>query len=72
MGSLTGFFHGANASQLVSLPPMAIPENRNLGYSHGVGTSVLGRQPSVIPPEDLAVARAMGRRVAEVAYQIHG
>ena len=57
---------------LVSLPPMVIPENRNLGYSHGVGTSVLGRQPSVIPPEDLAVARAMGRRVAEVAYQIHG
>jgi len=56
---------------LVSLPP-GLPENKVLGYSHGAGTSVLGRQPSMIPPEDLAVARRLGMRVAEVARQIHG
>ncbi len=57
---------------LVSLPPGVIPENKYLGYSHGVGTSVLGRQPSMLPAEDLEVARQMGKRVAEVARQIHG
>lgn len=56
---------------LVSLPPMSITENKELGYSHGVGTSVLGRQPSMIPTEDLEVARQLGRRVAEVAHKIH-
>ncbi len=55
---------------LVSLPPMSIPENKYLGYSHGVGTSVLGRQPTMIPSEDLEVARQLGKRVAEVTYQI--
>lgn len=57
---------------LVSLPPMSIPENKTLGYSHGVGTSVLGRQPSMLPPEDLEVARQMGKRVAEIARKMHG
>ncbi len=57
---------------LVSLPPLVIPENKNLGYSHGIATSVLGRQPSMIPSEDLEVARQLGIRVAEVAYKIHG
>lgn len=57
---------------VVSLPPMAIPENKNLGYSHGVGTSVLGRQPSLIPPEELEIARQLGRRIAETAYKLHG
>jgi len=56
---------------VVSLPPMAIPENKALGYSHGVGTSVLGKQPSMMPPEDLEVARQLGKRVAETAYKLH-
>lgn len=55
---------------LVSLPPQTIPENKNLGYSHGVATSVLGRSPNMIPPEDLVVARQLGIRVAEVARQV--
>lgn len=57
---------------VVSLPPMSIPENKNLGYSHGVGTSVLGRQPSMIPPEDVEIARCLGKRIAETAFKLHG
>lgn len=57
---------------LVSLPPMSIPENKDLGYSHGVGTSVLGRNPNMIPEEDLIVARQLGKRVAETARRLHG
>jgi len=57
---------------LVSLSPMSIPENKHLGYSHGVATSVLGRLPNMMPEEDLAVARELGKRVAEIACKIHG
>lgn len=57
---------------LVSLPPKGIPENKGLGYSHGVGSTVQGLQPSMMPKEDLAVARHLGKRVAEVAYRLHG
>ncbi len=57
---------------IVSLPPRGMPENKYLGYSHGVATSTLDRQPSMIPPEELAVAKQLGKRVAEVARQIHG
>lgn len=57
---------------LVSLPPGCIPENKSLGYSHGVGTSVLGRQPNMLPNDDITVASQMGKRVAEVAYALHG
>jgi NAD(P)H dehydrogenase (quinone) len=57
---------------LVSLPPKIIQENKNLGYSHGVATSVLGRQPNMIPQEDLIVASHLGKQVAEVARQING
>lgn len=57
---------------LVSLPPMAIAENKDLGYAHGVGTSVLGRNPNMLPEEDLAVARQLGKQVAETARRLHG
>lgn len=57
---------------LVSLPPMSIPENKQLGYSHGVATSTLGRHASMIPKEELEVARQLGKRVAEVVKRMHG
>ncbi len=57
---------------LVSLPPNSVPENQYLGYSHGIATSVMGQQPSMMPQEDRAVAKALGRRVAQIAYQLYG
>ncbi len=57
---------------LVSLPPKVIPENQYLGYSHGIATTVMNRQPSMIPAEDLAVARHLGKQVAQVTRRIHG
>ena len=58
---------------LVSLPPMRIRENAQLGYSFGVGTATSFQPPDKKPDADeLAVAKALGKRVAEVAAQIHG
>ncbi|RJP25142.1 MAG: hypothetical protein C4527_17600 [Candidatus Omnitrophota bacterium] len=57
---------------LVSLPPTIIRENQHLGYSHGVGVTTMNRQPGMISTEELAVARRLGKRVAEVTRQIHG
>lgn len=56
---------------VVSLPPKAVEANYHLGYSHGVGTSTLGRHAAMIPQEDLEVTRALGQRVAEVVKQLH-
>ena len=57
---------------LISLPPMVIRENKSYGYSRGVGTSTLGMHASMMPREDCELARHLGKRVAEVAKQIHG
>ncbi len=56
---------------LVSLPPTGIKENKKLGYSRGVGTSVLGSHASMMPKEDLVCAQQLGIRVAEVAKKLH-
>jgi len=58
---------------IVTLPPMKVRENTSFGYSFGAGSSTgMGQGDKKPDANELAVAKALGKRVAEVAAKMNG